>query len=211
VVAIYGLDLGQAGDPTALCGAESSESGEPYRVRLLRRWELGTPYPRIVEDVTAELARPHARDATLVVDATGVGRPVVDLFREAGGFFRLVPVTVTAGQRAEQGPDGVWRVPKVILVSGAQVILQQRRVKIARSLPLAEVLVKELLDYRVRITVAANEVFGAWREGQHDDLLFALCLCLWAGENLCCGGWEVTVDEGSRSLVDQIPADVWMT
>jgi hypothetical protein len=35
----------------------------------------------------------------------------------------------------------------------------------------------------VRITPATNEVFGDWREGQHDDLVFALAMAAWVGEN----------------------------
>jgi hypothetical protein len=43
--------------------------------------------------------------------------------------------------------------------------------------------VQELENFRVRITPAVNEVFGDWREGEHDDLVFALALAAWVGEN----------------------------
>jgi hypothetical protein len=39
--------------------------------------------------------------------------------------------------------------------------------------------VKELREMRVRITAAGNEQFGAWREGSHDDLVFAVALSCW--------------------------------
>jgi hypothetical protein len=74
-------------------------------------------------------------------------------------------------------------VPKKDLVACAQVLLQARRLRVARELPLADVLVRELENFRVRITPAANEAFGDWREGQHDDLVFALALAAWVGEN----------------------------
>ena len=53
-----------------------------YRVRGVRRLKLGTPYPEIVAEV-ASVARTVAAQGptTLVVDATGVGAPVVDLLR----------------------------------------------------------------------------------------------------------------------------------
>ena len=38
------------------------------------------------------------------------------------------------------------------------------------------ILIRELETFRVKITEAANETFGAWREGQHDDLLLAVAL-----------------------------------
>jgi hypothetical protein len=39
-----------------------------------------------------------------------------------------------------------------------------------------------LLTFQAKITVAANDVYGAWREGQHDDLVLGLALALWHAE-----------------------------
>src|SRR5581483_1114956 len=80
---ILGLDLGQAQDPSALAGLQHVESTlhgkrPVWNCPLLRRWELGTSYHDIVEDVkrvAGKLERPE-----LVVDATGVGRAVVEIF-----------------------------------------------------------------------------------------------------------------------------------
>jgi hypothetical protein len=63
-----------------------------------------------------------------------------------------------------------------------QTVLQTQRLRIARALPEAELLLKELQNFRVRVTAAANETFGEWREGQHDDLVLATALAAWAGE-----------------------------
>src|SRR5687768_8174940 len=54
----------------------------PLWLRRLKRYDLGTPYPEIVTDVIRQLGGPGAyrRDVTLVVDGTGVGAPVVDMF-----------------------------------------------------------------------------------------------------------------------------------
>jgi hypothetical protein len=64
------------------------------------------------------------------------------------------------------------------------VLLEEgnRRLKIAPSLPEANTLVEELLAYRFTISEAGNHSFRTWREGQHDDLLLALCLAVWAAE-----------------------------
>jgi hypothetical protein len=43
------------------------------------------------------------------------------------------------------------------------------------------ILIRELQNYQVKVTPAANEVFNA-REGEHDDLLLALALAAWNGE-----------------------------
>ena len=77
---------------------------------------------------------------------------------------------------------GSMRVPKKELVSCLQILLQTRRLHIVQSLPDAAVLVRELETFRVKITEVANETFGAWREGQHDDLVLAVALAAWMGE-----------------------------
>jgi hypothetical protein len=73
-------------------------------------------------------------------------------------------------------------VPKKELVGVLQVMLQARRIKVAPTLPEAATLVRELTTFQVKITPAANEVFGAWREGQHDDLVLAVAIAVWQAE-----------------------------
>jgi hypothetical protein len=46
---------------------------------------------------------------------------------------------------------------------------------------LTPVLAQELSLFRVKITLAANETFEAWRERDHDDLVLALALALYVG------------------------------
>jgi hypothetical protein len=185
-----GLDLGQAADFSALAVLERTgpapESGYryelPYAVRHLQRFPLGTAYTAIVPAV-AELARSEPlHGAALVVDQTGVGRAVVDLFRHGGMRGRLIPVTITGGYAVTLGQEGARRVPKKELITCLQVLLQARRLKIAQTLPEAGTLVRELENYRVKVTEAANEVFGNWREGQHDDLVLAVALAAWWAE-----------------------------
>jgi hypothetical protein len=61
-------------------------------------------------------------------------------------------------------------------------VIQRRRLQIARGLPDAAVLVRELQQFQVKITAAANETFGVWRDGQHDDLVLAVALACWWAE-----------------------------
>lgn len=189
-----GLDLGKAQDFTALAvlarprltGQESkSERSPAYDVPHLQRFPLGTPYPEIVERVVALLQTPPMRGCMLVVDQTGVGGPVVDMLTDAmEGQVNcsFCGITITSGHAVTTGENGQLRVPKKELIASVQVLLQTRRLRILRTLPEASVLVRELENYRVKITEAANEVFGAWREGQHDDLVLAVALAAWVGE-----------------------------
>jgi hypothetical protein len=74
------------------------------------------------------------------------------------------------------------KVPKRDLMSTMQVLLQTGWLKIAQAPPEAAVLVQELLMLQVNITAAAHDIHGAWREGAHDDLVLALALTCWSGE-----------------------------
>jgi hypothetical protein len=42
--------------------------------------------------------------------------------------------------------------------------------------------VKELESFRVKITASAHETFEAWRERDHDDLVLAVALAAWVGQ-----------------------------
>ena len=152
-----------------------------FGCRGLKRWPLGTPYTSLVAEVEKLTAKPPLAKSQLVIDGTGVGRPVVDMFRKASLPVTLVPVMITSGNK-ESHHDGYYHVAKTILISTLQVLLQQRRLQFARSLPETNTLIKELQSYQVKVTEAANEVFNA-REGSHDDLLLALALSCWQGES----------------------------
>jgi hypothetical protein len=187
---VIGLDLGQSSDPSALVVVEDSLSWlspdegfvSYYAVRHARRWPLKTKYPEIVADVAAVVRSPKVRDPLLVIDGTGVGAAVGDMFADADlGDAAIRRVVITAGHRAHRDEAGVWMVPKKALVSVLQVLLQSKRLAIAK-VPDREVLVRELMNFRVKISPAMNELYGAWREGQHDDLVLATALACWAAE-----------------------------
>ena len=201
---INGLDLGCAADYTALACIEQSKAprdwagppGRHYAARLLERYELGTPYPKMVERVGATVGREPLRNSMLAVDFTGVGRPVVDILRAAKLAARLRPILITGGHEVTRDQKtGAYHVPKKELVSTLQVLMQQGRLRVApgivdsRRVNLSDVLKKELANFKVKITSSANETFGTWRDGQHDDLVLAVALACWLGENV--GGGDV--------------------
>jgi hypothetical protein len=146
-------------------------------VRHLERYALNTPYPAMIDHITALMNRPPlAGRSALVVDATGVGRPVVDALKDAG--LKPVAVTITGGGRAALMRGG-WHVPKRDLIASAQIALQSRRLVIAEGLPETETLVRELRDYRVEISEATGHDSYNARSGRHDDLVLATALAVW--------------------------------
>ncbi len=183
-----GVDLGQRSDYTAIAiiekippvGGDGQTGNEDlFDLQYLDRLPLGTPYPEVVRRVKDLLQTPPtAGDVYCVVDATGGGIPVVDMFREAK-VFPLVAVTITGGHTVSQ--DGRnYSVPKRDLVSLLQVRLQNDRLRIAEGLPLAKILVREMQNFRMKINIATgHDSYEAWREGDHDDLVLAVALALW--------------------------------
>lgn len=210
---LAGLDVGQIHDPCALAIMEREmvlQQGrlEPrFLVRHLERLPLGTPYPQMVRGVHARLTGLNAHCA-LLIDATGVGRGIVDLFREAlrpsverspAGVLvpslpgrvavPIVPVaiTMTGGERITSERWDEWHVPKRELVMDLQVALQQGRLRVARALPEAATLVKEMQQFTLKVSKAGNDQYGAWREGAHDDLLLAVAIAVWWGTRFAPG------------------------
>jgi hypothetical protein len=142
-----------------------------FQVGYLERIPLGTSYPAIAHHVR-RLYSGLPSTTEVVLDATGLGGPVFEIFVGIG--ISPIGVMITAG--TAQTEDGKFlHVPKMLLISRLQALLHEGRLKIQNSLPEAAVLMGELLDYRIQYTAAGHMTFNA-REGRHDDLVLALAI-----------------------------------
>ena len=159
-------------------GSESTSCPPPaFFLRHLERLPLGSSYAGVVSRVKG--IHDGLREPVLAVDATGAGKSVVELFREAG----MSPWTVTISAGDEIVESGMSaRVPKRDLIATAQVMLQSGRLKIARGLPNASLLLRELQGFRMNVDLKRTKDSLAWREGANDDLVLALAVGLWTGE-----------------------------
>jgi hypothetical protein len=180
---VIGVDLGQVHDPTAI--AIVQRTGDRLDVRHLER-RIGEAYPLVVTAIVALASRPELAAPCLVaVDATGVGRPVVDLLRpelDADGI-PLCAVTITAGDTPSGTPLD-RRVPKRDLIGAVQVPLQLGRLRIAAHLADAGTLVNELAGYQVAYTSTGRDTYAnSARETPHDDLVLAVALAVWIADN----------------------------
>lgn len=179
-----GLDLGQMSDYSAMSIAtqEAHKGKKHYSINYLYRWPLRTPYPTIVSAVVKLFRKAPLAGSILCIDATGVGRAVVDMVRSSSVDAKLIPVTITSGTRASR-VNGEYHVPKKDLVGVMQVLLGSRRIHIAQQLPDAKVLARELSTFKMKMNkVTGNETYEAFRERDHDDLVLATAICTWYAE-----------------------------
>jgi hypothetical protein len=177
---VVGIDLGQVTDFTAIVVLEECPKPSPtYDCRHLERVPLGSPYPVQVDRIV-ELVGDLKKMGTVrvVVDATGVGRPVVDSLRLRVGA--LTAVTITGGSVVSAKKKGEIRVPKRDLVGAVKLELQSKRLRIGKEMPEADTLLRELLAFEAKITASGHDQYEAsWREGEHDDLVLALAMAVW--------------------------------
>lgn len=198
---LIGVDFGQAADYTAITVLKQlfnpTGTAARYEVVSLDRPPLGTRYDQIVSylinllkspAISGDIGRfpsgqPDApkEQTEIVVDATGCGRPVVDMLKAAGiaDLGHLVAATITGGSSLGTNSIG-YSVPKRDLATCLQVLFQEGRIKIADGLEFGPILTKELLAFRVKINAkTGNDSFEAWREQDHDDMVLSVALAAW--------------------------------
>jgi hypothetical protein len=207
-VYLLGLDLGQASDYSAIVVAEVSrdEPERRYDVHHIERLPLGTRYPAVVAHTKAIVASLRAQDPQpdiwLLLDYTGCGRPVFDLFGDVGAGSMPIPIVITGGDAVTRGDDWSWRVPKRDLAASVQIVLQSGRLRIHAETPLADALTGELVGFRAKTTLSGHQKFEAgedWRSAAHDDLTLSLAMICWWGETRLLTGrlvWISGDDDG---------------
>ncbi len=203
-----GVDLGKVRDPSAIVVVEGywhrvdTQPGEPatvyrngrpetvvpriggrlvpaYHVTHIERLDLGTPYPVVVDRVLDVGSNVGAYFC--ILDATGVGQAVVDMFtaeqrRRDNHWPRVDPFTLTGGEHG--GDRSISKVDLTGAIkrqtsSGALVIDPPDQ-------PNAAKLIQELQDFEVRINQRGHDRYGSATESAHDDLVIALGLGIMA-------------------------------
>ena len=184
-----GLDVGQVKDWTAIAVLERKRPRTHYPqikqmadevaklpvdlvIRYLERIPLGTLYPEQVDMVKRILGNPLIEGVATFMDMTGCGRPVYDMFKQAG-LPKLSGIMITGTQgEAKRMPYG-FNVGKAELVNRVQVEMQTGRLRLGRRVLHVDKLVRELKEFRAKPSPAGHMTFNA-REGQNDDLILAV-------------------------------------
>ncbi len=166
-----------------------------YTVRHIKRLPLGTSYPDVALHIADMLCSPlfAGRDVRVLIDVTGVGRPVYDdldkeirlrkygIWRPDGTFqpgskgemahLMLKPITFSHGEKYNRS-TGV--LAKAFLVSRLQSLLQGGHVHAPNTKEVLAML-EELKVYEIKVSDDGKDTYGAVI-GKHDDLATALGL-----------------------------------
>jgi hypothetical protein len=182
-------DIGQSQDPTAAAVTEKVvhthvtvnnkvvKQWVEFNVVHLERLPLLLDYTQQVEHLHQIYARPPLHGScALVIDDTGVGRAVGDMFVAYG--MRPLRVSITAGDYQSVQQSNRWNVSKGLLVSILDAKLHSGELKIADKLRDASALKEELSTFERSISAAGRFTYSA-RVGKHDDLVLAVALGLW--------------------------------
>jgi len=181
-----GLDLGFSTDFSAISIIERryereyeyfEEFEKPhFDLTYLERFQI--PYPEISQKIKVLFEDPRLRQTgELVVDATGVGLPIVQMLEGEGINPRAI--TIHGGEEATETKDG-FRVPKKQIVSVLVAALQSARLKIAEKLEYASVFLEELQNFSYKIDrKTGHESYESMKEAVHDDLVIAAGIALW--------------------------------
>lgn len=164
-----------------------------YTVRHITRLPLNTSYPEVAQHIADMLSKDifQNRDVRLLIDVTGVGRPVYDDLKQEislrknnaemeqlglswkNGNYRLhlKPISFTQGETYNKRTGSLG---KAFLVSRLQSLLQSNRVHAPKTKEVLATL-EELKVYEIKVNNKGKDEYGA-STGAHDDLATALAL-----------------------------------
>jgi len=184
---VMGLDLGQAADYSACSVVEIFQNDDEerkktyieYDLRLLRRFELGLPYPTVCDEVERMLTTPLLAGKTFLgIDICGVGAGIADMFRERD----LRPIAIRShGGNNVTVVESEFRMPKRDMIGRMRMLFQQGRLRISSKLRDVEIFKTELRNFRMKISQSGHDTYEHHRANMHDDLLISAGMACWLG------------------------------
>jgi hypothetical protein len=147
----------------------------------------GLRYDLIVDWVARVLKRPEfnpgGQPPEFILDATGVGVAVRDMFAAKG--VRLKAVTITAGEAYSRAGSTI-NIGKARLIGSFLGAFDAGKVRVNPNMPIWPALEREMLSFRAEMNAQGRAKFEA-EQGEHDDMLFALAMAVWYGEEVLRG------------------------
>jgi len=183
---LISLDPAQLRDWSALAAIDMQyrpkEKRFGYNLQGMHR-KQGLPYDQIVDWVLKALKNPtfnQEEPPTFLLDSTGVGVAVNDMFKAKG--IRSKAITITTGEIFTR-VGSAYHVGKARLIGTFLGAYDAGKVWINPNMPIYPQLEKELLGFRAEMNAQGRAKFEA-EPGEHDDMLFALAMAVWYGEEV---------------------------
>jgi hypothetical protein len=209
---VVGCDLGSVNDSTAIsvvsvergyeltnlyrwdgmfAGLKKKSNDLHFVVKHLHRPRLGTSYPAIIDEVKSILSQLPwlGRKPVLVVDATGLGTPVVHQMRKQG--LNPIGLTITSGNTATMTGMN-WNVTKSLLVGELRLAMHRKRLQVAQGFQARDRLEIELGAFQAKIGDSGRATFQA-SGTEHDDTVLSLSMAILAGKQ--CATPSVTLQK----------------
>jgi len=117
--------------------------------------------------------RDHKITPTIVLDASGIGVPILDVLKDRmreGPRFPIFPIRYTGGYFSSHGQKSIRNVPKSEIFQTLMITMQNGLLEIDDSLKHAPTLRSEMQNFKIKYHengVATMEAAGT----AHDDLL----------------------------------------
>jgi hypothetical protein len=148
---------------------------------LLKAIGAGELYARLKtpQGKAEMLAEARKRLATRDDDATW---SLIARILAYSSVTRTFPVMLHGGAEVSvEHSTNTYHVPKRDVVADTSQVLSSDRLEVAGRIPLRSIAMAELKNFKSRPTKAGNEAYEA-REGEHDDIVLAMAIGLWVGE-----------------------------
>ena len=198
---IVSLSLGTMAEPSAVVvidprtefgrrekQTKKRDSENHFDVTHIERFPAGRPIPTIVARVSELVSDERlAKNCHLLLDITSTGAAPLRVFEGCGLYPTAIEI-MKAG--SEEYSDEVRRVPLRDVIGAAQVVQQTNRLKAARALNRASTLVGDLLSFDPKPVARNMDLRG----GRNSDIVLALAVALWWGDNLTWGddGFDIS-------------------
>ena len=205
---IVSLSLGTMAEPSAVVvidprtefgrrekQTKKRDSENHFDVTHIERFPAGRPIPTIVARVAKIMSDKRlAKNCHLLLDITSTGAAPLRVFESSGLYPESIDLTNTG---SEERSGGVQRVPLRDVIGAAQVVLQTSRMKAASALELAPTLVGDLQSFDPKPAARGLDLRG----GRNSDIVLALAVALWWGDNLIWGddGVDISPLVGGRT------------
>ncbi len=194
---IVSLSLGTVAEPSAVVVIDPRTEFERPKDRgrkrdwenyfdtiWLERFPAGRPIPTIVARVSELMSGERlTKNCHLLLDISSTGAAPRRVFESRGLYPKSIDLTNTG---SEERSGGVQRVPLRDVIGAAQVVLQTNRLKVASTLDLASTLVGDLQSFDPKPVARGLDLRG----GRNSDLVLALAVGLWWGDDLTWGAAE---------------------